>query len=430
MDYKNDPYFCILPFMALNTRPNGGVKPCSEVMGMSPIKQNTTEETLVDSTNPYHNLTKESLHDVWNGEFMKDFRNNRLNGKYSKFCEVCYQHEAKGIESKRLTNIKKHYDDNKHLVNEAAANNGYMNTMPVWWELRLSSICNEACRMCIPQTSSKMREEFAKFKDELPESVKQNTSVAMSNYARYGYLGDNDNFKQQLYDNLDTVKYIELHGGEPTNDKNMWEVVEHIVSTGHADHIHIHVHTNIHALKQRHVELWNHFKSGWIGVSIDAYKEENEYIRNGSSWEKIEENLKLLNYLGPQWTKWITSTIMVYNVCTMDRFVDWFIKYKKIHNMNDLNWYAQQLVTPELMRPEHVPLHVRLAAIDKIRPYIGTDNENVDRFIGDIIKMLESTYECDADSLAELLQYTKVLDEKRVESISVTFPHLAEMFNE
>ena len=37
------------------------------------------------------------------------------------------------------------------------------------------------------------------------------------------------------------------------------------------------MHTNIHALKPRHIELWDNFKSGWIGVSIDAFGDENEY---------------------------------------------------------------------------------------------------------------------------------------------------------
>ena len=78
------------------------------------------------------------------------------------------------------------YEDNKHLVEEADKNDGYMKTLPTWWELRFSSICNQACRMCIPQTSSKIREEFAQYKDDLPEEYKSQTEVALKAFSKFG----------------------------------------------------------------------------------------------------------------------------------------------------------------------------------------------------------------------------------------------------
>lgn len=429
MEYKDNPHFCLLPFMALNTRPNGGIKPCSDVMEMPPIKKDTTEETLIDSKNEYHNLTKDSLNDVWNSEFMRNFRLNRAAGKYSKFCETCYQQEINGLESKRQTVIKKYYNHNKHLIDEAVNNNGYMKTMPVWWELRLSSICNESCRMCIPQTSSKMREEFLNFKDELPYSIQQNTIISIKNFEKFGYLGDNKNFIDQIYNNLPNIKYLELHGGEPTVDKNLWNVIEYIVNSGHANHIHLHVHTNIHALKPKHIELWNRFNTGWIGVSIDAFGEENEYIRYGSSWIKIEENLKLLNGLGAHWVKYITTTVMNYNCCTIHKLVDWYITYIQLYNMHDLKWQCWTLTIPELMRPEHIPLSIRKKAISKIEKLKGKHTSHTDYYIDNVIKILKSEYTPKIDSFKEFEEYTKILDKKRNQSFTKTFPHYNEVFN-
>jgi len=430
MEYKDNKYFCLLPFMALNTRPNGGVKPCSDVMDMPPIKRNTNEKTVVASTNKHHNLTEESLEEVWNGEFMRDFRLNRLKGKYSKFCETCYQQETNNIQSKRQTVIKKYYNDNKHLVDEAVENNGFMKTMPVWWELRLSSICNEACRMCIPQTSSKMREEFSQYVDELPPTIKKNTEVAVWNFNKFGYLGDNDAFIQQLYDNLENIKYLELHGGEPTNDKNLWKVVQHIVDTGHSKHMHIHVHTNIHALKKHHVALWDQFKSGWIGVSIDAYGEENEYIRYGSKWDKIEENLKLLNVLGSHWSKYITSTVMNYNCCSMHRLIEWYIEYTKKHQMDELKWQCWPLTIPALMRPEHIPKNIRLNSIDHLLKLKGTHTDHTDHYIDSVINILKSEHIPHNGSYEEFINYTKILDQRRGQNVAEIFPHFKEIFDE
>jgi len=429
MEYKDKPKFCLLPFITLNTRPNGQVKPCSQVMDMPGIKKNTTVETILGSTNTPCNLTKDSVEEIWNSEFLKDFRMKKINNEYIKFCETCYQEDSMGVSSKRQAVIDAYYNDNKHLIDEAKANNGMMTTMPVWWELRLSSICNEACRMCIPQTSSKMRDEFAKFSNELPASVRKNTESAIIQYNSHGYLGESEFFLNQFWNNIGDIKYLELHGGEPTADKTLWELVEKVVASGHSKHIHVHVHTNIHSLQQRHVELWDQFRTGWIGISIDAYGIENEYIRHGSKWSAIENNLKLVKGLGSHWTKWVASSVMAYNSCTMHKLIDWFIDYTIENELHDLWWRMDPVTSPNLMRIEHVPIELRLEAIDKITPMLDkvTSPQTKNSLI-ELISGLRSTEMPTAGSYEELIEYTTILDIKRNQNVLEVFPHLNGVF--
>jgi len=176
--------------------------------------------------------------------------------------------------------------------------------------------------------------------------------------------------------------------------------------------------------------LWDKFQSGWIGVSIDAYKEENDYIRHGSDWTKIEENLKLLNGLGNHWKKWITSTVMVYNCCTMHKLIEWFIDYTNKHRMLDLWWRSDPVTSPNLMRIEHVPLSKRLEAIEKLRPLTEKiDSKSLDG-LETLMKYLSSSQIPKPGSKQELIKYTKVLDQKRNQSLSKTFPHLKEVFDD
>ena len=429
MGYKDKPKFCLMPFITVNTRPNGQVKPCSQVMDMPGIKKDTTVETILESKNRPCNLTKDSVEEIWNSEFLKDFRMKKINNEYIKFCETCYQEDSMGVASKRQAVIDAYYNDNKHLIDEAKENNGMMSTMPVWWELRLSSICNEACRMCIPQTSSKMRDEFAKFTNELPPSVKKNTESAIIQYNAHGYLGESEFFLNQFWENIGDIKYLELHGGEPTADKALWELVEKVVSSGHSKHIHVHVHTNIHSLQQRHIELWDQFRTGWIGISIDAYGAENEYIRHGSKWSAIENNLKLIKGLGNHWTKWVTSSVMAYNSCTMHKLIDWFIEYSKENELHDLWWRMDPVTNPNLMRIEHIPMSLRLAAIDKLTPLIDkATNQETKNSIQDVIAALRSTELPTTGSYEELIEYTKILDIKRNQNVLEVFPHLSGVF--
>jgi MoaA/NifB/PqqE/SkfB family radical SAM enzyme len=398
-------------------------------MDMPGIKKDTTVETILDSKNRACNLTKDSVEEIWNSEFLKDFRMKKINNEYIKFCETCYQEDSMGVASKRQSVIDAYYEDNKHLIDEAKANNGMMTTMPVWWELRLSSICNQACRMCIPQTSSKMRDEFAKFVDELPPSVKKNTEAAIIQYNSHGYLGESEFFLNQFWENIDDIKYLELHGGEPTADKTLWELVEKVVSSGHSKHMHVHVHTNIHSLQKRHIELWDQFRTGWIGVSIDAYGIENEYIRYGSKWSTIENNLKLLKGLGSHWTKWVTSSVMAYNSCTMHKLIDWFIDYTKVNEIDDLWWRMDPVTNPNIMRIEHIPLEYRLSAIDKLTPLIDKANDiQTKHSIQELISALHSTELPTTGSYEELISYTKVLDIKRNQNASEIFPHIQRIF--
>jgi hypothetical protein len=398
-------------------------------MDMPGIKKDSTVETILESKNRACNLTKDTVEEIWNSEFLKDFRMKKINNEYIKFCETCYQEDSMGVASKRQAVIDAYYNDNKHLIDEAKENNGMMSTMPVWWELRLSSICNEACRMCIPQTSSKMREEFAKFSNELPLSVKKNTESAIIQYNSNGYLGESEFFLNQFWDNISDIKYLELHGGEPTADKTLWELVEKVVSSGHSRHIHVHVHTNIHSLQQRHIELWDQFCTGWIGISIDAYGEENEYIRYGSKWSAIENNLKLVKGLGSHWTKWVTSSVMSYNSCTMHKLIDWFIDYTKDNELQDLWWRMDPVTNPNLMRIEHIPISLRIEAISKLTPLIDKAvDQKTKNSIQDVIRALHSTELPTAGSYEELIEYTKVLDIKRNQNVLEVFPHLSEVF--
>lgn len=415
--------------MTLNTRPNGQVKPCSQVMDMPPIKKNSTVENILEAPADYWNLTEDTVSEIWNSDFMRDFRMRKIRGEYIPFCETCYQEDAIGIKSKRQAVIDKYYNDNKHLVDEAAQNNGKMNTMPVWWEMRLSSICNQACRMCIPQTSSKMRNEFSEFVDELPITVQNNTNAAIRQYTKHGYLGDSQFFLDQFWEGIADIRYLELHGGEPTNDPVLWDLIERIVYSGHNEHIHIHVHTNIHSLKKRHVELWDKFASGWIGVSIDAYKEENEYIRYGSSWAKIEENLKLLGKLGPHWTKWVTSSVMVYNACTMHKLVSWFESYVSQHKLNDLWWRLDPVTSPNMMRLEHIPLGMREQAVRELEE-LKIECMQTKQSVSMLIKALQSSHIPPAGAFDELVAYTRILDHKRQQDVCKVFPHLRMIFKQ
>lgn len=437
MDIQRKDKFCIIPFILLNTRADGRVKTCSQVRRFIGIPQKGIRDDLLGLKplkRKLFNLKEYSVADIWNSEFMRDFRMKKINNEYLDCCETCYYEDRLGITSKRKSFNDKFYKKYNYIIKEAKKNNGRISSMPIWWELRLSSLCNLACRICIPQSSSRMREEFTRNYNKLSSYARKMCDGA-NKLMKDGYLGDSKFFINQLWKNIKDIKYIELHGGEPTIDKNLWLLLERLVSTGHAKRIYLHMHTNIIDFKQKHIDILNKFCSGTIGISIDAYQEENFYCRYPTDWDKVVNNLKLIKGLGRQWQKKIKSAIYVYQCCTMDKLL-WFLdKYIKKYKL-DLYWEPCAVKTPKLMKVEHVPMKLRQKAVKKLNQFIRTSymcNEHKYRDrntkgVRVIIKYLLSNDKVAPKYLEELIEYTACLDKVRKQNVLEVFPHLAVIF--
>ena len=75
--------FCVLPWIHLNTWPNGNVYPCC----------------LTDWREPVGHLKDNTLEEIWNNGKMKELRKYMLEGKKHSNCTKCYQQEDNVPES-------------------------------------------------------------------------------------------------------------------------------------------------------------------------------------------------------------------------------------------------------------------------------------------------------------------------------------------
>ena len=107
--------FCLLPFTLLHYRPNGTTATCSQ--GLKQL-------------GPTERLDSNTFDEVWNSEFMLEFRMAKLNNEYVENCYSCYFDDAQGYDSKRKWYLDKYYDDYKDVAERAKENNGYVDTVP------------------------------------------------------------------------------------------------------------------------------------------------------------------------------------------------------------------------------------------------------------------------------------------------------------
>ncbi len=187
-DIKNSKAFCIKPWVHLFVSQKGTVGPCCLA---------SWEE---DKT--FGNVNTQSIDEIWNGEKIKKFRQAMLQDKPDERCHQCYQNEANGLRSKRKT-VNFLYADYLKWVNETKRNGEVKNAKPIYWDIRISNLCNLRCRICGHHSSSSWYEDAK--------------AMNTSNYDTKIHKGP-QNFEQlmkQLDFALDELEEVYFAGGEP-----------------------------------------------------------------------------------------------------------------------------------------------------------------------------------------------------------------------
>lgn len=255
MDRKG---FCILPFNTLYVE-NDRVRLCCE-----------SEER----TN--HHLDNEiGIMDLWNNDFYQSIRKSMLDGNLPDSCRICKLTEIAGEESKRqwensrIKNID-HFTD--------IVNNGPNN-----FDVRPSNKCNLECVMCNGAVSSAITKRVREYNDpNLPIRVENDwdQSIHITEYVKK---------------NAENVSQLKFAGGEPFLMPEVYDLLESLSKSGHAEHIELTILTNGTVIRERWFE--DHimkFKKVKINVSIDGTGSVLEYVRWPTNWNKIRSNILFL----------------------------------------------------------------------------------------------------------------------------------------
>lgn len=196
-----------------------------------------------------------SVDQLYNHQRFDDLKQNDR----PESCKICWQNEDVGLPSYRQFFLKK--------VTPAKGIQ--------FLDFRHTNLCNLKCRYCGPHFSN----QWAK---ELSYSI---------------------SLKQLPIDkHLDFLLGPELHdlywcGGEPLILQDHYKVLHRLIDKNLAKQINLRYNTNftsIYYKDQDIFDLWKHFKSVKLSLSIDAAGKELNYIRSGSDWNKISSNVDYL----------------------------------------------------------------------------------------------------------------------------------------
>lgn len=290
--------FCVLPWVHLNTWPDGKVFQCC----------------ITGWQNHIGNLEQNSLEEIWNNDYMKNLRKGMLNGEQHSSCDKCFSQEANGIQSPRQS-LNKQFQ--KHIP-IAVANtdaDGHSHQFKLlYWDFRFSNICNFKCRMCGSFLSSSWYDDEMKIYGGslVKEKIIQVQKHSRQDVDIYKYL---DQF-------ADVVEEVYFAGGEPLLMEEHYYVLEKLIAVGNTD-CKIRYNTNLSKLKYKSwecLEMWKNFKNVSIFASIDDFGPAAEYSRKGTKWDHIESNIKKVLDAGRHLST--STTTNIFNIMHITALVD------------------------------------------------------------------------------------------------------------
>lgn len=295
MSGELSPTFCIYPWTHLYVGPNSEIAPC-----------------CVGKT--IGSYTKSTLEESWNSEQMKKLRLDMLAGVKNDICDICYKKEDMGFMSMRHATLDNGstLQDVKRIISETNVDGSLNDFKLNYLDIRFNNLCNFKCRSCNPQFSSAIAVETIK-------NPKLNNSIE----PEFKGLMQNPGIMKEIEKHYPYVTNIYFAGGEPMMQEEHWGILKHLVDSGAAKNVTLNYSTNMSKImfkNQSIFDYWKHFKYVTACMSVDAEGKRAEYWRDGTVWEEVFNNIKL-----------VINSNMVH--CSIHSVISWVNIYSYIELM-------------------------------------------------------------------------------------------------
>lgn len=385
----NNGSFCVLPFIHQEKKFNGTYHVC--------CYGDQLQSTNVDANSI----------ESFNSENMFRIRSEMISGKKPSACNYCYKQEDKGIYSPRMREneswarwtvthsaIEKSLSDfsNKELMR------------PISYDLRYSNTCTLKCRMCNSSSSSTINAEYQKLNSKWPE--------------KFWTIGNHRiNHEIELHKD---IQKIYLAGGEPLVEPLNLELLENVAK--HNPNLTILINTSLNNLSDKFLQVLNKFKYLTLVISIDGIYEVNDYIRHGSNFNKILENIEKISHHDIMFS----TCVSIYNIFSLANLLKFIHKEFPTHAFN----HGISLVNDiEELLLDNLPYEFRPKIINELSQVLSMVKDFPASGIKNVINVLEQE-NFDKDKFTKFIRYTKILDENRNESVAKIVPELSPFFNE
>ena len=357
--------WCTYPFSSLVLHHGGTYGPCCTANEM--VGTNINDEEVVLKMHdlnekacfePYAMTADEAFH----SEFMKDIRQQMMDGKKPTACSDCWDWECVGLKSKRQGMNEFYIQPNsgQHPNNgefdydiDEMVKNPRLRSL----DLKFNNKCNLHCLMCSSGSSDMW----------VPLDIKMHNYLALQNVTKEQdldlYIDDShrqswvpEEFPESLFEEIKSLvpqlQEIQCTGGEPFINVHFIELLKYIIDTGHAEHISLEVTTNGTKFVTEVMELLTHFRHIRMLISVDGTNETYDYIRAPYSYDLLLKRLKVLDeyFVSGRikgWTE-ISAVAMSYNMFDFQNLstIVEDLKYEEFRVDGNINFSLHNMDNP------------------------------------------------------------------------------------
>jgi hypothetical protein len=372
----NQDTFCYLPFGSIYVEPTGRLHPCCVAR---PFKEGINWKDF--------NSTDELI----NSPAYKRIRKQLLNGEKPSECNACFIHgnphrEGSNREFKR------------YIKEDTLYNNDYSVNKITYVDLRLSNLCNFACRMCFHGLSSTWY-DYWDYIQGLPHYKEEHPKFLVADENGIGKFSP---------ENISTITKIYLAGGEPFIAPHTFELLDRFTDE-QAKKVHILINTNLSTLTYKGesiLEKLKRFHIVQIACSCDGLGKVGEYQRPGFKSERFLKNLKTLVEFereNSNFTVEIDYTISTMNIYhTFD-----FIEYLGENYINRDKIRLHSVVDPIYFSPGYFSDNTKKELIqlfsNKVQYYQSEKYSHLAVSLQIFIKYLEDSFKVEAEKERNLI---------------------------
>lgn len=277
-----------------------------------------------------HQERAQSYTELSNLPEIRKLRQDMVNGIKNPICNYCYEKEQT-IDGQYTMRVQ----HTKHLSPQTIADeikNPRLKTLVI----DSGNVCNLACRTCGPHSSSGWWREAdyrnTKQKQQLVVNHKKTDLESLS------------------VEDFSSIQMVNVLGGEPFQNLDHLKILEQIISQGNASNCGLQYTTNATVNLPYEVKnIFSHFRSVGLTVSIDATGSQFEYIRTNGRWQDVARNIddwKTLSNVNIN----AHPVISALNVLYLEDLYDWFLVHNLTWTVVICEWpmaYSFRIFTPQ-----------------------------------------------------------------------------------
>ncbi len=308
---------CAFPWIHMSANQAGDLIICCNTYENSPMKKNDgTIWKLKDVIDPL---------EYFNSDSYQQIRLDMINGKEPEVCKKCYDIERNGGRSVRQNSLDE--SNMQDLLEKTDLSTGKITDLTLSYvHFMWGNKCNLKCKMCDPMSSDQLVEEFKLLRR--PYDYKKLEKFSID----WGY----ENNKVVLEKIAPYIEIFNVTGGEPLINNDFLDYCYYLVEKGFSQNIKLSFHTNLNVLPSKFVDVWQHFKSVIVKVSLDAIEDDYEYIRYPGKWRSVEKNLIRLQELGNDVNLLVEfhTVFSSFNVHAISNLIKYLLKIKSKQFVN------------------------------------------------------------------------------------------------